>query len=782
MSFLTKKGLRYFWAHIAQRLNNKVDKDGVRGLSTNDYTDEEKNKLAAIAADHLTSADKAELSGAIAEAARQAAQADWNVNDADDPAYIKNKTHYDSYQESYKLSDYSFTIPDGETYHDASSEYFILDVNNAYSLMYNEEASEPTQPQVAISMDQNHVITERYMTYKALDFELRCLDGNLLYIYAAPGTYTISVIEYSGELKQLDEKFIPSTIARVEDIPAQEQTDWAENNENNASYIKNRTHYVTTEVVEILNDVINLTADQITEVDTIPGDFVTRYDASSVSAYFDEEPCTIVNGDNRWVLTNSLGLELFTIFGSESGNSNCLLSAFAGSGQHTIRFELEQEKIVKLDDKFIPDSIPRNLDIPFLAAPDWAANENESGFIKNRTHYEKNGETYLTETIVNVEDSLFVELPSPNKNIVEGETYEVILNGEKFVCVAWKAPDQEETVFLGNGESVGYPDQGEDVSFYFDYYASDSSFYLNAAEGDYTVCINAPSTLVQLDEKYIPDTIARVEDIPEVPEQVQADWNQSDETALDFIKNKTHYELKTTEVLFDGIVNTPIGVITTIPEMPHNIVGENPDLSLISAYFDDELCTIQYVYTATGRWDFYNPSGVKVFTIWDEGQSSGVGSDCCVQQGGGAGDHSILITKTVNTVKQLDEKFIPSTIARTSSVEEIATNLETLSNSLATVATTGDYNDLINTPSDLATTSYVDTKVSELVDSSPETLNTLNELAKALGEDPNFATTVSTQIGEIRNELDAHTSDVISIDEIDAICGGAISLASEEVF
>lgn len=45
------------------------------------------------------------------------------------------------------------------------------------------------------------------------------------------------------------------------------------------------------------------------------------------------------------------------------------------------------------------------------------------------------------------------------------------------------------------------------------------------------------------------------------------------------------------------------------------------------------------------------------------------------------------------------------------------------------------------------TETYVDTAVSNLVDSSPATLDTLNELAAALGDDPNFATTVSTQIG-----------------------------------
>lgn len=45
------------------------------------------------------------------------------------------------------------------------------------------------------------------------------------------------------------------------------------------------------------------------------------------------------------------------------------------------------------------------------------------------------------------------------------------------------------------------------------------------------------------------------------------------------------------------------------------------------------------------------------------------------------------------------------------------------------------------------TNDQIDAKVSSLVDQAPETLDTLNELAAALGNDPNFATTVSNQIG-----------------------------------
>ena len=43
--------------------------------------------------------------------------------------------------------------------------------------------------------------------------------------------------------------------------------------------------------------------------------------------------------------------------------------------------------------------------------------------------------------------------------------------------------------------------------------------------------------------------------------------------------------------------------------------------------------------------------------------------------------------------------------------------------------------------------SYVDAAVAALVDSAPETLDTLQELAAALGNDPNFATTVANNIG-----------------------------------
>jgi hypothetical protein len=52
-----------------------------------------------------------------------------------------------------------------------------------------------------------------------------------------------------------------------------------------------------------------------------------------------------------------------------------------------------------------------------------------------------------------------------------------------------------------------------------------------------------------------------------------------------------------------------------------------------------------------------------------------------------------------------------------------------------------------NNSTQIATTAYADAAVAAIVDSAPATLNTLDELAAALGDDTNFATTTATAIG-----------------------------------
>jgi hypothetical protein len=57
------------------------------------------------------------------------------------------------------------------------------------------------------------------------------------------------------------------------------------------------------------------------------------------------------------------------------------------------------------------------------------------------------------------------------------------------------------------------------------------------------------------------------------------------------------------------------------------------------------------------------------------------------------------------------------------------------------------------TANSYATQSYVGTQIANLVASAPATLDTLNELSVALGNDPNFATSVATSIGTKQAQL-----------------------------
>ena len=100
--------------------------------------------------------------------------------------------------------------------------------------------------------------------------------------------------------------------------------------------------------------------------------------------------------------------------------------------------------------------------------------------------------------------------------------------------------------------------------------------------------------------------------------------------------------------------------------------------------------------------------------------------------------------------------------------------------------------------SDAATKGYVDTSVSDLVASAPGALDTLNELAAALGDDPNFSTTITNSIatklalagGTMTGAIDMGSNKITSLgtptastdattkDYVDGILGSATSAAA----
>ena len=67
----------------------------------------------------------------------------------------------------------------------------------------------------------------------------------------------------------------------------------------------------------------------------------------------------------------------------------------------------------------------------------------------------------------------------------------------------------------------------------------------------------------------------------------------------------------------------------------------------------------------------------------------------------------------------------------------------------------------------IATTAYVQTELSQLIDSAPAALDTLNELAAALGDDASFSSTINTALGN-RLRIDVSNQGLSSTEKTNA--------------
>jgi hypothetical protein len=159
--------------------------------------------------------------------------------------------------------------------------------------------------------------------------------------------------------------------------------------------------------------------------------------------------------------------------------------------------------------------------------------------------------------------------------------------------------------------------------------------------------------------------------------------------------------------------------------------------------------------TTNGNWQALVGSEAVVDTV-EAALLAGTGLDKTYDDANGT--ITIDIDSTVAT-KTYADSAVSTHSADTTDVHGIAntalllttTGTESISNkTLATNLSANGFQVVgLGAPSgnsDAATKSYVDTSISNLVDTAPATLNTLNELAAALGNDAAFSTTITNSI------------------------------------
>ena len=103
----------------------------------------------------------------------------------------------------------------------------------------------------------------------------------------------------------------------------------------------------------------------------------------------------------------------------------------------------------------------------------------------------------------------------------------------------------------------------------------------------------------------------------------------------------------------------------------------------------------------------------------------------------GAGTSNLAIGTTSSTAKAGDYQPTAANIS----------DATTIGKALLTAAAASNARTTLDVQSTAEVASTVATAVADLVDSAPGTLDTLKELADALGDDPDFATTINTALG-----------------------------------
>jgi hypothetical protein len=155
-------------------------------------------------------------------------------------------------------------------------------------------------------------------------------------------------------------------------------------------------------------------------------------------------------------------------------------------------------------------------------APNWNARENEPGYIENRTHW--------VDSVINIPEQTITAnggsatLSDLQECTIGHGTFIVTLDGQQYTCQSWGLAEGlvESNVMVGDSrilfpaEMNGHDMHHEDVPFGIHYDVNDSYCSIAfAVSGTHTLKIEyiAPDAYHPLDEKFIPDTIARTADV-----------------------------------------------------------------------------------------------------------------------------------------------------------------------------------------------------------------------------------------------------------------------------
>lgn len=320
------------------------------------------------------------------------------------------------------------------------------------------------------------------------------------------------------------------------------------------------------------------------------------------------------------------------------------------------------------------------VDIP---TPDWNQNDSTANdYIKNRPFYtEGKNTTLLSEQEITFSSDGY-ELSFP---IEIDKNYIVEFDGVQYKCKAYKKEIIAGEIYIPCINTTS------DI-FYIE------GTYMHASDNaTHTVAIYEYNTIVKtLDEEFIPDTIARTSDVPIVDQILDlnnlttnaissrsvgyalnsihssissinndidllhdnpSDWDLNDASSPGYIRNKTHYIIYNTR---QEITATDLGIALGDPNNTNKYTFKIDNL-LYTKY------SISYDSSDTAQRYPIVTAGTYRVKVDKTGSTSPVYTPSDVTW--------TIYSQSVLSIKQLDEQFIPDTIARTSDIPTTDTDV-----------------------------------------------------------------------------------------------------------
>lgn len=359
-----------------------------------------------------------------------------------------------------------------------------------------------------------------------------------------------------------------------------ETSDWAQNDPTAKDYVRNRTHYVSRESTAVVPEQEVTTAVQnnfnIATLNDVDLDALkTLYDSEDDTTFdvvFDgtSYQCKWLepNGDRypgfgNLAIVHSSATDTGEPFCVSLGPKDTFVIACKVAGTHTVAVSYQQDVVHTLDPKYIPAN---------SVQPDWNQNDSTAkGYVKNRTHwveYGKETPIFLDKTVSIETVGDYAYLPTTSAELDSYPLYSIIFDEETFTR---QAVSLDGYLCIGNLSlwlrSPKVDNTGEPFLFRFYHSTCGSSGWRGVlyadGVGEHTISvIGVDAKIHTLPNEFLPKWVASKNDIPEVAEQVQADWLETDEKSKAYIKNKPtirnpYYSLTLEYEGKDGVINIP---------------------------------------------------------------------------------------------------------------------------------------------------------------------------------------------------------------------------------